>query len=102
LEQEEEMLKSQIKDEMIRLNTKEVVLDNIIVKLQIQNRIEIDDDAIPFFKENGYSYLIIEKCDQVKFKEMFYAGAFKADYDCIKVYIKRKVLHYLYVKTGGK
>lgn len=102
LENEEEAIKNAIKDEMIKSNTEEAVIGNIIVKLRTQNRVDIDNQIVPYLKENGYSNLIVETCDQIKFKEMLKVGAFKDDYDYIKDYVNSKVIHYLYLRLRGE
>jgi len=87
---------------MIRTDIKETLVDNILVELKTQHRIEVDDQIVPYLKENGYSYLVVEKCDQTKFKEMLKSELLENDYDYIKDYIKRKVIHYLYLKPINK
>jgi hypothetical protein len=102
LEAEEETLKNNIKTEMIKADTEESVVDNYLLSLKTQHRIEIDDEIVPYLKEHGYGFLIVEKCDQAKFKTMLNSGLFYENYDDIKDYIRRKDLHFLYLKPRWK
>lgn len=96
LEEEEKLLTSEFKEEMLKNNTKEMVIGNFALQLQRQDRSEMDDTVVSFLKASGHLDLVKETYDRDKFKELEKKGVF--DENELKKYRKEKIIYALYVK----
>ena len=96
LEEEEDLLVKEFKEEMLQKSLKEAIVGDYRLQLQRHDRSTYGGSIIPFLKETGHSDLIIETFDHDKMKELEKKGAF--DENELKKHRVERIMYFLYVK----
>jgi hypothetical protein len=96
LDDEEEILVKELKEEMLQKNMREAIIGDYQLRLQTQDRSTFGRSIVPFLKETGHSDVIIETYDHDKLKELEKNGLL-SEGDLKKHKIERTVVS-LYVK----